>query len=156
VSSTNLYYLKRMKVFRFPPPLCSVRPTSGLSYHSAPTCGPRYHTTDNLTAGPGLPRPHRAPIPQSDLSTLSSPPAYHVLCRQVQGRRRCPPPPLPRRWRSPTGKACCRSSHGGRAGELEAFLAALFLEPDLFAHLYLAYVTTSASSGTGNTRLTCR
>jgi hypothetical protein len=33
------------------------------------------------------------------------------------------------------------------------FLAALFPDPDLFVRLYLAYVTTSASSGTGNTRL---
>jgi hypothetical protein len=33
------------------------------------------------------------------------------------------------------------------------FLTALFPDPDLFVHLYLAYVTTSASSGTGNTRL---
>jgi hypothetical protein len=45
------------------------------------------------------------------------------------------------------------SSHGGRTGELEAFLAALFPDPDLLVRLYLAYVTTSASTGTGNRRL---
>jgi hypothetical protein len=27
---------------------------------------------------------------------------------------------------------CCCSSHGGRAGELEVFLTALFPDPDLF------------------------
>jgi hypothetical protein len=127
-------------MFRIPPLMRSVRPTSpALSSSStdmwvqiitAPTTY-RYHAVSASRPNP----------PRSDLTTPHLSPPCSCSGARPPGHRRYPPLPLPRRWRSPVGNTCCCSSHetsGSTSHHRRSDKGArgvprgLFPEPDIF------------------------